>query len=344
MATAKDVARLAGVAQSTVSYVMSGTRSISPETHKRVVEAMHQLDYHPNANAQALASNRSNVIGLVTRLSADITIASTTSFIETITAAANEQDHEVVLVTSHEDIAGIERLVRRSIIDAMVIMDIRIDDPRLETVARMQVPTVLIGLPGNQDQLECVDVDAELAGELACGELVADGCTQVVLIGEMPASLNPDFSYVAKFETGARRIADQAGVELQVLWTEDEGWAGHNKIASQVLAHRDKQLIQGGRTGVVGRTPQSIDGLSQVLLAEGVALGSELPLVGLCTDSYAESLRIPITNVSPEPREVSILAMKKLFSLLQGLEHETGTQLVAPRLTTRKTTRIALSG
>ena len=65
MATSRDVAALAGVSQSTVSYVMSGTRSISPQTRKRVEAAMTELGYHPTANARALASNRANVIGLI---------------------------------------------------------------------------------------------------------------------------------------------------------------------------------------------------------------------------------------------------------------------------------------
>jgi DNA-binding LacI/PurR family transcriptional regulator len=38
--TSRDVARIAGVSQSTVSYVMSGRRSISAETRKRVLDAI----------------------------------------------------------------------------------------------------------------------------------------------------------------------------------------------------------------------------------------------------------------------------------------------------------------
>ena len=65
MVTSRDVARLAGVPQSTVSYVMSGRRSISPETRRRVEEAIETLGFQPNAGARALASQRSQVIGLV---------------------------------------------------------------------------------------------------------------------------------------------------------------------------------------------------------------------------------------------------------------------------------------
>ena len=52
--TIKDVAKLAGVAPSTVTRVIQNKSTISDETKKRVREAMVELDYHPNLNARSL--------------------------------------------------------------------------------------------------------------------------------------------------------------------------------------------------------------------------------------------------------------------------------------------------
>src|SRR3954452_21456189 len=49
--TSKDVARLAGVSQSTVSYVMTGKRPISESTRQRVLAAIEELTYEPNQGA-----------------------------------------------------------------------------------------------------------------------------------------------------------------------------------------------------------------------------------------------------------------------------------------------------
>ena len=68
--TIQDVARHAGVAPSTVSYVLSGKRVISATTRQRVLASIRVLGYHPHAGARALASNRSNVIALVVPLRA----------------------------------------------------------------------------------------------------------------------------------------------------------------------------------------------------------------------------------------------------------------------------------
>ena len=51
--TITDVAKHAGVAPSTVSYVLSGNRSISPQTRRRVETSIRALKYHPHAGAPA---------------------------------------------------------------------------------------------------------------------------------------------------------------------------------------------------------------------------------------------------------------------------------------------------
>jgi len=67
--TQADVARLAGVSRATVSYVVNdrtgGRVSISEETRQRVLEAIAELDYVPDARAQALRSGNTKTIGLI---------------------------------------------------------------------------------------------------------------------------------------------------------------------------------------------------------------------------------------------------------------------------------------
>ena len=101
--TSKDVARLAGVSQSTVSYVMSGNRPISEATRGRVLEAIEALTYQPNAGARALASQRTRVVGVmvvpVHGPDLDgVPDAGILPFIETIASSA--RDHDDVLVTA----------------------------------------------------------------------------------------------------------------------------------------------------------------------------------------------------------------------------------------------------
>ncbi|WP_210505968.1 LacI family DNA-binding transcriptional regulator [Naasia sp. SYSU D00057] len=332
MATSSDVAKLAGVSQSTVSYVMSGTRSISPATRARVEAAMEQLDYHPNAGARALAGRRTNVIGLVARLPGNTDVAALLPFIDTISSYSRERDYDVVLVTEDEGPAGLERLAGRAIVDAIVLMDIRRDDPRVATARRLQIPVVLIGVPDDPHELDCVDFDVRLAGRLAVEELVSTGHRRILLIGETPEVRAENFGFIAQFTSSAHEAAQQGGVRWQLYEPDAEGWAGFSGFDSLIDSMRDD------RVGIVARTPQALDITMQMLTSRGVVPGVDVSLVGLCTDDAAAGFRFPVTNVSPEPREVSRLAMETLFERLDDSDAAREVRLIRPRLTRRTTT------
>ena len=181
--TSKDVARLAGVSQSTVSYVLSGKRPISEATRRKVLEAIEGLTYEPNAGARALASQRTSVIGLVVPFHPGSDAAGMLPFIETIASSARARDHEVLLVTADEGSAGLRRLARRSLCDAIVMMDIEAHDERIPVAASLRVPVVLVGVPEQPAGLRCVDLDFREAGRLAVDELAETGHDRVICLG-----------------------------------------------------------------------------------------------------------------------------------------------------------------
>lgn len=97
-----DVARHAGVSPSTVSYVLSGKRSISEETRRRVRASIRELGYRPHAGARALASSRSNVLALMIPLRSGIAVPVVMQFAVSVVTAARRHDHDVLLLTQEE--------------------------------------------------------------------------------------------------------------------------------------------------------------------------------------------------------------------------------------------------
>lgn len=67
--TQKDVARLAGVSRSTVSYVLNDQTElkipISDETRERVMLAIAELGYEPDARAQSLIRGSTRIVGVI---------------------------------------------------------------------------------------------------------------------------------------------------------------------------------------------------------------------------------------------------------------------------------------
>ncbi len=131
MPTSKDVAQAAGVAQSTVSYVLSGKRPISEKTRKKVEDAIQQLTYQPNAGARALASRKTRVIGLVIPFIPELHMASIMEFVSVIANTARLYDHDILLVTEDEG-APLKRVVGQQICDGLILMQVEGgDDERL---------------------------------------------------------------------------------------------------------------------------------------------------------------------------------------------------------------------
>ena len=73
MATIKEVARRAGVAVGTVSHLLTGAASVSPERRQRILDVMRELNYQPNDIARSLKLSRTHMLGMVV---ADIRIPS----------------------------------------------------------------------------------------------------------------------------------------------------------------------------------------------------------------------------------------------------------------------------
>jgi DNA-binding LacI/PurR family transcriptional regulator len=332
--TSRDVARVAGVSQSTVSYVMSGRRSISPETRKRVLDAMEQLTYQPNAGARALASQRTQVIGLVVRFRPGADTTGLLPFIETIAGCARAEDHDVLLVTADEGSAGLTRLAGRALCDAIVMMDIEAEDPRIPVAATLRVPVILIGVPNDSAGLHCVDVDFAEAGRLAVGELAAAGHDRIVVIGHAPEVVARDINFVRRFQRGATAAAEGRGMALEVVSPVQPDRAGAEAAVDRALA------LGGDRPGIVVPNSQAVQLVVQALLDRGRVPGRDLSLVGLCTDAVAEACAPAVTNVSLEPRDVSRRAMEILFRLLdrEQTPPEQLVELIPPRLTRRQTT------
>src|SRR3954471_11138494 len=77
-----DVARLAGVSHQTVSRVLNDHPNVRDQTRLRVRAAMEQLGYRPNRAARALATGRSQVVGIVAQNTALYGPASLLSAVE----------------------------------------------------------------------------------------------------------------------------------------------------------------------------------------------------------------------------------------------------------------------
>ncbi|MFC9589381.1 LacI family DNA-binding transcriptional regulator [Streptomyces sp. NPDC056944] len=329
--TSRDVAALAGVAQSTVSAVMSGKRPVSSETRERVERAMRELRYQPNAGARTLRTAKTNVIALIVHLGAEADAAESVPYIDTVIEEARRRDYDVVLSTVREGSAGVTRLAGRAICDAFVLMDVQPDDERVPAAHDLGLPVVLVGRPEDPRGLDVVDFDTRRSAELLVDELAATGHRHIAVLGE-PADRPERYRFVLDFYDAARNRAAVHGIDLAVVERPSDGWDGVAACADLLLAHHDDRL------GLIARSPRATDWLVRLLHDRQLVPGRDVSLVSFCTDEIAQSYARPVTNVSPRPRAVSSAAMRLLFERLEGVDQAPRLELVAPEGLVRRVT------
>ncbi|MCI2239597.1 LacI family transcriptional regulator [Paenibacillus sp. TRM 82003] len=330
--TSKDVARIAGVSQSTVSYVMSGKRPISEKTRRLVEDAIAQLTYQPNAGARALAGRRTNVIAAVVPFRSPLSAHGLMAFVEEIALAARARDHDLLIVTADEGPGALQRVVGGALCDAVVVMEVRTEDERAAVARSLSRPALFIGVPGDSAGLHCVDFDFEGAAALLVAELAGAGNREVAVLGWTPEAEERGINYVPRFRAAAERAAAERGVALR--WCAVPAGQG---AVEHCLA--DVLSTPGAPPGLVVTT--GAQEVLNALLRRDLVAGRDVDLVALSTDAEAEAQAVPLTAVSTQPRDVSRQAMEWLFELLDDPAAPGEVRRVPAELTRRRSVRTA---
>jgi DNA-binding LacI/PurR family transcriptional regulator len=327
MATISDVARAAGVSISTVSYVLSGRRPISPGTRARVEAAIADLNYHPHAGARALAGRRTNVLALVAPLRADIDVPVIMQFVTAVVTAARSYDHDVLLLTNEEGTAGLERVAGAAMVDALIVMDVERDDVRLPAIRRLRRPSVLIGLPDRPGDVSCVDLDFTAAGYAALQHLAGHGRRAIGLLGPPPGVYQRGTSYATRFLAGFTDAGQDLGVNAVVQACEPT-FDG----VKAALAALDDALP--GLTGLVVHNETALMPILEQLRASGRSVPGDVSIVAVCPRDVAYAHPIRLTSIDIPALEVGTLAVEMAMGLLDGGRHAE-TRLLAPTLVER---------
>jgi DNA-binding LacI/PurR family transcriptional regulator len=325
-----DVARHAGVSPSTVSYALSGKRPISEETRQRVEAAARELGYRPHAGARALASSRSNVLALVIPLRAGIHVPVVMKFAVSVVTTARRHDHDVLLLTQEEGEEGLRRVADTALVDALIVMDVQLREPRLPLLRSLERPSVLIGFPAEPAGLTCIDLDFKAAGEACVEHLARLGHRVVALVGSPPEVYVRQTAFAQRVVQGFTAAADRSGLSSSVHPCEASP-AAARLVAEQLLRE------QPALTGVVVHNEPILEPLIDAFEQLGLRVPGDLSVTAICPDELAESVRVPVTSVALPSAEVGERAVQLLMKKLGGSAVPEAT-LLPPRLTERAST------
>ncbi|GHF59672.1 LacI family DNA-binding transcriptional regulator [Streptomyces griseosporeus] len=330
MVTLAEVAQHAGVSASTVSYVLSGKRSISATTRQRVEQSIRELGYHPNAGARALASSRSNIIALMIPLRTDMYVPVMMEIAIAVATTARTHGYDILLLTGEEGPDAVRRVTGSGLADAMILMDVELDDERLPLLRRSGQPSVLIGLPADTTGLTCVDLDWGATGALCLEHLAGLGHRDIAVIGEAPAVYERHTGFAERTLDGLRTRAKDLG--LRVLHRPCEG--GYDAMAVTLARIFDERPAT---TGFVVQNESAVEPLLALLRQQGRAVPEDVSVVAICPDQVAVQASVRLTSVAVPAQEMGRNAVERLVAKLDGRGTD-DVVLIAPELTVRAST------
>ncbi|MCJ7695646.1 MAG: LacI family transcriptional regulator [Anaerolineaceae bacterium] len=318
--TSQDVANLAGVSRTTVSFILNDDKrfSFTPQTRQKVLNAAETLDYVPNASAQALATSRAKAIGLIMTRSPQY--ISSDTFLPQIIGGLLDVVKQYKLglliewVQPGQQLRIYRELVHAKHIDGMILLTPRLDDEGLRELEDFDIPAVLMGdLP--ESTLYSVDIDNRLAAESAVNYLLGLGHTSIACITNAPLS----FSSANDRLQGYKDALLKAGIkpnEKLVRYADFDPNSGYKSVKS-LLAN------QVPFTAAFIASDNIVIGAKSALIEAGLRIPEDVSIVGFDNIPWAKYSDPPLTTVHMPAEKLAQSACFMLMDLMQGKDPKT---------------------
>jgi len=296
--THMDVARRAGVSPAVVSYVVNnGPRATSPDARARVLTAIEELGYHPNAFARGLARQETHTIGFVMHdyVPSDMFAAPyTVAILSGLTSALKAKEHYTLIYPSmiDENLASLSALLHSGRVDGLVVRPVQespASDPLMDVIAAARVPCVCIEhAAADRFGFPTLTYDDEGGAYAATQYLVARGHRRI-------GHLQGDVRYPAARARldGYKRALVEAGLD------RDEGLIQGNDWSSSDAAQGVRHLLESADppTAIFAANDVRAMGAIMTLHERGYRIPEDVAIIGFDDIPLARDMTPPLTTV-----------------------------------------------
>lgn len=340
--TMRDVAQKAGVSKATVSYVLNGrgdTMRIAPETRVRILDAIRELGYHPNALARSLAHKQTHTVAVVMQYPALFSGWSgfTNELMHGVTDAAIAQGYDLMLHTrnpqNHWETGerdGVEREVENLTdgrVDGALLLRDR-DDPLAIALQERRFPVVLMFTHSVDPAIWFVDCDNIAGGRMATEHLLQRGHRRIVhLAGPVRSCAGEER------QIGYRQALARAGIPVNERWIQEIG----SPLSDYSAALGLWETAQEQRpTAVFAWSDDVAIQMMRLLRERGIRVPQDVAVIGFDSTALCDHTDPPLTSVR---QPVYPMARQALGLLTQKIQDESPAQTqirVAPEIVVRK--------
>ncbi|MEY9910278.1 DNA-binding LacI/PurR family transcriptional regulator [Catenulispora sp. MAP12-49] len=327
-----EIARRAGVSRSTVSYALSGKRSISPETRARIQAVIDELDYQPSATARALSSGQTHTLGLVFPPASSHYTDMQLDFIGSLVEAAAGFGYDVLMAASIGDgDKGLRRLVAERRVDGAVLMEIRLEDARVDYLSESGFPFVTIGRTGKPDHTRWVDMDYTALVGSCVQHLAHLGHRRIAFVNRSERLFRAGYESAHRSLTGFEDACEEQGVIGAAYLCGDDAASGEDTIG-RVLA------VDPDTTALVTVNEAALGGLYRGLAVHGRKVPLDFSVAGIALSRWATAVTPQLTAADVSAADMGRVAVELLLELLATPDAPPRHVLLAPPVSLRAST------
>jgi LacI family transcriptional regulator len=343
MATLKDIAKMCGVSTATVSYVLNNSqRQVLPATRARVLEAIAEIGYQPNAHARALKGVRTAVIGVVFP---HITVPFANVYfgpvLEGVVSVATERRMATMLFTGftwEETEQSAQRLFN-GVCDGFILVAPKYDSQLARDLLKLGVPQVMVGTNPADPRVPSIDADNRAGGKLATEHLLSLGHRQIGIVlgwrAPRPAVPNEleQMSSSLERHNGYLDALQAWGVEpdpgLVAINCDDE-LSSKREIARVLREHRPTAVFSCNDGGAY-RT-------IEVCREMGLHVPEDVSVIGFDDIAMSASYDPPLTTVRQPISQIGAKAVEILCDQIDGKALDVRRVLMEVQLIERRST------
>lgn len=327
MATIKDVAKLAGVAISTVSYALNDSTRISQATKDKVLEAAQQLNYRKNGFASDLKRTKTNTIALILSDLAGPFYSELTKGVQEV-SMTNGYDLIACSSQGGADSTAVKFLKEKRV-DAAIILAHNISNDIILQSARKGFPIILLDRQLTNEHVVQVEVDNFQGGYDATEHLIQHGHKEIAFISG-PQNAHDSEMRFNGFKAALRDhdLIHQTKWLMQGEFTREGGYR-----ATKIL------IAQGNiPSGVFYANDEMAVGGLQAFRENKINVPGDVSIIGFDDIQLAEFTTPPLTTIKQPKYEAGALAMHLILQQLSG-QHVNPYYKLSTELIVRKSVK-----
>ena len=249
--TIKDVARVAGVSLGTVSRVLNGSLTVGNAVHRKVMQAIEELNFVPSAAAQSMRRKSSLIVGCIVR---EISIAPLAEFVRASQTALDAAGYSLLLSISdgeeERERALLKRLQNRQVDGIILSPYTRLSQDYEAMLRGLGIPIVLVDRD-KPDWADAVMVDHAHGVEIAVEHLLNLGHRKIALLTG-PEDTFPAAQRVKGYMAAYKR--NKVAVDPAMVRTGSYLATAGFQLASTMLSgkNRPTAIIAGGLSMLPG--------------------------------------------------------------------------------------------